>query len=73
MLNTLCWLYSRLQSDEVLVIRLPDEFECAVDKNCKVEKKGSTFVIHRPNGRTSVVNPSQVINARALKKEDWLL
>jgi len=72
MLNALCWLYSKLQPDEVMIIRYNDDMECVVSTGCRVQKKGSAFAIEYPNGTFCVVNPAQVINARIISKEDWL-
>lgn len=73
MLNALCYIYGKLSKDEVMVIRLPGDWETSVFKNDQVQKKGDAFLIYRKSGKITAVNPSQVTNVIVCDKKDWLL
>lgn len=62
-------IHSDMSPEEVIIIRLTDDFELTLRKNEKVTNSGELIVIIR-NGRKVVINPQRILFFYT--KEDYL-
>ena len=63
-------LHYDMSHEEVIIIRLTDDFELTLRKNEKVTNSGELIVIIRNNGRKVVINPQRILFFYT--KEDYL-
>ena len=74
MLQELCWIHSKLSSEEVMRIVLTREnYEIHVDKTDLVGIFNNCFRIVRKDGRIASINPEQVAMVCTMNKRSVLL
>lgn len=54
-------LHYDMSPEEVIIIKLTDDFELTLRKNEKVTNSGELIVIIRDNGRKVVINPQRIL------------
>ena len=47
--------------EEIIIIKLSDDYELTIRKNDKVTSSGELIVIIRDNGRKVVINPQRIL------------
>ena len=54
-------LHYDMSPEEVIIIKLTDDFELTLRKNEKITNSGELIVIIRDNGRKIVINPQRIL------------
>ena len=72
MIKQLCYLFGKLHADEVMIIKLRDEWEVSVTKADIVKANNDVLTIYRARGSICVINPDQVIMAHTRKQGEIL-
>ena len=54
-------LHHDMSSEEIIIIKLSDDYELTIRKNDKVTSSGELIVIIRDNGRKVVINPQRIL------------
>ena len=54
-------LHYDMSPEEVIIIKLTDDFELTLRKNEKVTNSGELIVIIRDDGRKVVINPQRIL------------
>lgn len=54
-------LHHDMSPEEIIIIKLSDDYELTIRKNDKVTSSGELIVIIRDNGRKVVINPQRIL------------
>ena len=54
-------LHHDMSPEEIIIIKLSDDYELTIRKNDKVTSSGELIVIVRDNGRKVVINPQRIL------------
>ena len=68
MIKRICWLFSKIQADEEIEIKLRDEWTVTISKSDLIKADQDVLTVFRAKGEICVVNPDQVIMAHTRKK-----
>ena len=68
MIKRICWLFSKIQADEEIEIKLRDEWTVTISKSDLIKADQDVLTVFRAKGGICVVNPDQVIMAHTRKK-----